>query len=156
FRIWTLEDRIAMSLKRDADPLSQHLKRKLTEETCRMLDQYDIGRAPPDELRMVMTRDLKRLIYAESLYDEKFFAHITLGEETKALLLSHPTGEVGAYLNRFLLEEAYPTESPGTRAYPLLIFDQFEELVTLFEIAPTRHELKEALALQAKILDLLV
>ena len=38
----------------------------------------------------------------------------------------------------------------------LLVFDQFEELVTLFEDAPAAGQLQDALALQARLFDLIV
>lgn len=45
---------------------------------------------------------------------------------------------------------------PGSQGYPLLIFDQFEEFVTLFEVAPrTAEERAEAAEAQQRLLDLL-
>lgn len=44
----------------------------------------------------------------------------------------------------------------GDKHRPLLIFDQFEELITLFEEAPDANSMGEALACQRRIVDVLV
>src|SRR5262249_16379783 len=52
------------------------------------------------------------------------------------------------------LEEAYPRQAPaGPR--PLLIFDQFEEFITLFEEAPRGDALKDAQVIQSNLLSFL-
>jgi hypothetical protein len=62
---------------------------------------------------------LENLLDDPNLFDEKRFAHVTLSEETKKLIGKKPNPLAGStriekyeqdlrYLNRLLLEEAYP------------------------------------------------
>ena len=88
----------------------------LSEETRGLLAAYGGGRGM--RLKEALVQDLNGIIRGPSLYDERLFAGIELREETRKQLLADPTGEDLAWLNRFLLEDAYPKELAGATQAP--------------------------------------
>ena len=106
--------RLAVELKKAADPLSRRLKESFSEETKRLLSEYREGTEPAPALREALARELNEVIKGPFLYDEKLFAHVRLTEATrKALERIRKGGEKveGKDLLRFnktFLLEAYP------------------------------------------------
>ncbi len=153
FRLNELEDRIALKLQSPSDPLTKYILDQLSDETRQLISSHDPKGALSESLRRNLARDIRRILLDEKLYNRKRFAHVTLSAGVRSLLKNN-TNVI--YFNQRIIEEAYPRVAPPTDKYPLLIFDQFEEFVTLFEVAPQRGELREALESQAALLEMLV
>ena len=102
---------------RDADdPLSKYIREKFSAETKKLLDEYENDPYPPsDSLKEALIDELNKLLKGESLYEEERFAHVKLTKKTKELIKNNPEGKELIYLNRLLLEEAYPHELEKSR-----------------------------------------
>ncbi|HXV31461.1 MAG TPA: mechanosensitive ion channel domain-containing protein [Sinorhizobium sp.] len=96
--------------------LAEMVHNLLSEETRGLLAAYGGGRDM--RLKEALVRDLNMIIRGPSLYDERLFDSVKLREETGKLLRGDPTGEDLAWLNRFLLEDAYPKELAGATQAP--------------------------------------
>ena len=106
-----LKDPIALISKlKDGSVLSQYLLAKFSLKTRNLLVAYPDHNHPTAELVKAMIDELNQLLLNFSLYDEQRFASITLTESTKRLGEQNPQGKEVVYLNRLLLEEAYPNE----------------------------------------------
>ncbi len=93
--------------------------------------------------------------------DEFVVERIPMTEEDGSFLPSSFASEAGdsaqIVLGAHELRSRLEALGPEARAHrPLLILDQFEELVTLFEEAPNSKKLEEALACQQRIVDALI
>jgi len=69
-----------------------------------------------------LANSINQFLARESLYDTHRFADIILRPETKSLLAGNPTGQELAWLNRRLLEDAYPDDLKRRPAFRL--FDE--------------------------------
>ena len=156
FRVNDLEERIALKLRDSKDPLSLFIRDGLSKETRDLLfQQKKSSTVLAEKARAALVADLDTLLKTKPLYNKTRFSKITLPPEILGLLTTGKNEETIS-LNRLLLEHAYPDNGPPREQLPLLIFDQFEEFVTLFEIAPRGDALKEAQVAQKTILDTLV
>lgn len=156
FRTSKLEERLADKLQTPQDPLSLYLREQLTDETRELLEKYDKTDFPSEPLQRAILREMEQLIRRESIFEEGRFAHVKLSDEIRALAQSSLKSGEHRILNQLLLEESYPPHLPPLDGHPLLIFDQFEEFVTLFEVAPSGKELKKTLEVQKTILSTIV
>lgn len=109
---------LAAKLQEPKDPLSAYIRKQLSHNTLRLVDEYDKFEHPSDSLKNALAGDLNMLIQKASFYDEERFSHITLQDRTKDLLEQHPKGEDRTRLNRMLLEDAYPDEIIRMRENP--------------------------------------
>jgi len=101
---------------RQKQGLAESLHGLLSEETRGLLAAYGGGRDM--QLKEALVRDLNAIVVGPSVYDERLFAKVELREQTRDLLQRDPQGEDLAWLNRFLLEDAYPKELAGTTHAP--------------------------------------
>ena len=92
------------------DPLSQYLRDQFSEDTLRLLDEYNRQDTPSEALRRALVDELNRILKSGSLYDEQMFENIELSDELLELIEDNPQGQDLIELNRLLLEEAYPQE----------------------------------------------
>ncbi len=91
---------------RGKNRVAEYLQRQLSEETRTLLSEYDGGRDM--ELKEALVHDLNAVILGPAIYEEKRFSDIDLREQTQDLLVHELQGEELAWLNRFLLEDAFP------------------------------------------------
>jgi len=94
---------LAAKLQAPADPVSELVRSRLSENTRKLLDE----RTPSVS---AVLRDLNGagLIRGGLLYDPKVFSGVTLSEESTKLLGQINRGDALAYQNRLLLEDAFP------------------------------------------------
>jgi MscS family membrane protein len=90
---------------RQKQGLAEYLHGQLSDETRALLAAYGGGRDM--QLKQALVRDLNEIVRGRSLYDEHLFAKVELREQTRDLLQREPQGEDLAWLNRYLLEDAY-------------------------------------------------
>jgi len=98
-----------LSAVRDGErPIDELVRSRLTPETTAMLNGWDGGSEPSEELRTGFIDDLNELIDGETIWDESLFAGIAIAEETRKLLEAEELlPEDVPQLNRFLLADAY-------------------------------------------------
>ena len=110
FRVEDLESptSFAVKLREAPDPVSQFLKKQFSPETRQLLDKYQGTGPPPQSLRIALIKEFNHLVRGNSLYDEQRFRYVTLREKTSRLIKQNPQGENLIFLNRLLLEDAYP------------------------------------------------
>jgi len=101
---------------RQKQGLAEYLHGQLSDETRALLAAYGGGRDM--QLKQALVRDLNEIVRGRWLYDEHLFAKVELREQTRDLLQREPQGEDLAWLNRYLLEDAYPRELAGTTHAP--------------------------------------
>ena len=106
-------DRLA-SLLRDAtdlstDLLSNYLKGKFSKDTQDMLNTYDSRQLPSPELQQALLKELNDLLKGPSLYDVDRFKPVNLSSATLEWTRQNLHGDDLVRLNRWLLQEAYPS-----------------------------------------------
>ena len=102
---------LASRLNTPTNAISSYLKDQLSGQTVTTLvaDQTSVSARSATELALV--QDLNKIIASPSLYDTNRFANVLFGSNTKELLKKQNPGEYDLQsLNRFLLEDAYPSE----------------------------------------------
>jgi drug/metabolite transporter (DMT)-like permease len=92
---------LAARLRQPADPVSQFVTSRLSDKTRQALAD---GSVPIGGL----VTDLNALIRGGPIYDPQRFAGVGLSAQTQDLLARNPRSEAQVYLNRLLLEDAYP------------------------------------------------
>ncbi len=97
-------------LQDSRDPLSRHLRARLSGEMQQMIEEQHGSGSPLEEHLGALVDELNRLLEGESLYDEQRFEHVTLEENIRRLVGQDPEGHSRTRLNRLLLEQAYPRE----------------------------------------------
>jgi hypothetical protein len=135
FTVVALKDAeaLVMKLKYSRDPLSGHIRERLTPATRRLIDDYDeVGRVP-DATKNTLVSELNLMLQGLSLYNAKLFAHVELSDSVRAMALQPtPGGAERVRLNRLLLEEAYPGELASfTYTHFLLTPRQFKDAGSL-------------------------
>jgi phage tail-like protein len=111
-RAWDLKSLacLAAKLRNARDLLSKYLRGRFSSDTQQLLDEYDGSAASAKALERALIDELNRQLQGGSLYDEQRFAGVELTEETRKLIKKEPKDKALVYLNRLLLEEAYPNE----------------------------------------------
>ena len=97
--------RLADGMRDEADPLSRYVQGRLSPVAVVALGKERIG---PNNLRVALVDDLNALVAGPPLYEPYRFAGKQLRETTQQWILRSPQGEELAWLNRRLLEDAYP------------------------------------------------
>ena len=158
FRAEDLEDpeELAARLKSSQDSVSVFLRERFSPSTRQLLAQHDEQDTVSDRLLTSLLEELNREVANRTdLYDDERFARVALSPETRQLLAQPPSSSGHILRNRLLLQDVYSQEIQ-MKPRPLLILDQFEELITLFEEAPRdREELNRTLKLQQSLLEVL-
>ncbi|HEU4768186.1 MAG TPA: hypothetical protein VFS77_12460, partial [Pyrinomonadaceae bacterium] len=109
---------LAKQFKTPASPLNVYLTKEFSEDTKKLLEEYDESDPVPEEVRKqlvpALVEDLNRALFDEDLFDEERFAEVDLTEELQnmiaRLLEDKLEREDLARLNRSLLQLAYPNE----------------------------------------------
>jgi drug/metabolite transporter (DMT)-like permease len=94
-------------LRQPTDPVSQLVSGRLSDKTRQAL-AVEAG-AGSEALDGLVT-DLNTIIKGGSIYDQQRFVGVNLSSQTQDLLAKNPQSEALAYLNRLLLEDAFPNE----------------------------------------------
>lgn len=92
------------------DPVSLYLRGRLSEFTLNGLSAWTASDPLPSALQESLVADLNAVLSGGSIWTGSRFSQVNLRVETRALLVSLPTGAELAHLNRLLLEDAYPGE----------------------------------------------
>ncbi len=106
-------DRMARRLAAQKDALSIYLWSKLTQSRTTITSYLAGGVAAPtvEQVASLMVADLNAVIKSgSSIYTTARFEHVALDTGTRALAEAPAPGTDYAWLNRVLLEAAYPTE----------------------------------------------
>ncbi len=108
---------LAAKLERVDDPLAQFLLSRLSDasrETMRTRhDKMPTLAATVEQeniLRTNLMHDINAVITGGPIYDPARFAGVTISPAARALLTNDPQGAQLVWLNRLLLEDAYPQE----------------------------------------------
>lgn len=101
----------ALKLKDAIDPVSEFLKNQFKLSTKELLDVYDDSSNPSEELQSSLIDELNEVLQSGvSIYNEARFADVSFREKTEVLMTKNLLKEDIMYLNRHLLEDAYPEE----------------------------------------------
>ena len=116
---------LAVKLRDRADSLTQYLHNQLINARVQ-LSAYTGAGDPPEALRKLLIDDLNRVLKAGTgdLYKPERFTRVT--PETLALVQKRLLGHEEVYVNRKLLEEAFPEEiAPRSPTLPSILEDSF-------------------------------
>ncbi len=121
-----LTDAPSLFLKlRDADdPLSAYLQDACSADTRRLLENYQAGAEPSEELTRSVLDDLNRIIGQATLFDKDLFGDIALSARTQALLDQKAEDVDRPQLNRRLLEDAYSNDIAPAWILPCFMTDK--------------------------------
>jgi len=100
----------AQRLQKPADPVSAYLVTQLSEASRAALAGYSGGNSNIETVETNLLADLGAVIQGKSLYTPQRFAGVKLRPETEQRLKQNPQGDQQVWLNRRLLEDAYPKE----------------------------------------------
>jgi hypothetical protein len=99
------------ALREPQTPLSQYLHDRLSKGTRERLSKYISPKPPPKTLQQAIVDELNPLLQDESLYARDRFAKVSLTRKVQGLIAQGPKHRKKLLrLNRFLLQEAYPSE----------------------------------------------
>ena len=97
-------------LKDAADHFSEYLRGRFSQQTRKMLDDFDGSKRATNRLKEALAGEINGVLPDSAMYDTKRFAHVELSEPARALLATRPQGSELRRLNWMLVEEAYPYE----------------------------------------------
>ena len=100
-------DTLMVALAR-ADPLSLYLRSQLSGELAATVENYDPSQPLDEEVAKRLAQGLTAIITGPLLYTPQRFSSVPLTEELRSRLEKQTAGTQLIYLNRLLLEEAYP------------------------------------------------
>lgn len=101
--------KLADSLWKVGDPLSEYIRKRLSDETKRLLEEYGGAGCPSEALCRALVAELNRLVEDPNLIQEvQQFSQITWTEETRRQFEQGTQGDEVFELNRKVLEGAYP------------------------------------------------
>jgi len=102
---------LAGKLNTPTNSISSYLKDHLSGQTVAALAGDQTSASARSATESALVQDLDKIIAGPSLYDTNRFANVILGSNTKELLERQKPSEYDLQcLNRFLLEDAYPSE----------------------------------------------
>jgi hypothetical protein len=98
--------------------LCDYIKMSLSNETKKLLDEYDDSKSPSEQLLNSLVKDLNNLLKDDRLYDRQRFRNVmTLTPETLALFEQNPRGDKLIYCNYVLLKETFPELTKSSSSY---------------------------------------
>jgi hypothetical protein len=95
-------------LETSKDPVAEYLWSQLSSDTKTVMS--DSKKSAPNLASEALVADLNKVIKSKSLYDKQRFDGVKLSEETEEALKLNPAGDDLVVLNRWLLEDAYPSD----------------------------------------------
>jgi len=99
-----------IKLLRKADsPVSVHVWNRFPQSVRTGLENEQVAA----KRRQLLAVSLNQVLGGDSIYTEERFASVNLSQKTKDLLKQKPQGDELVYLNRKLLEDAFPQELIG-------------------------------------------
>ena len=107
-------------LSAGADPLSNYIYGRLSPATLSLIAEFAPVAPPKGKLQKAFAADLNQVLADPSFYSPARFAGVHLRAETSALLAQDPHGEARAFMNRMLLDDAYPVEIAQNSSLPPL------------------------------------
>jgi tetratricopeptide (TPR) repeat protein len=90
-----------------ADPVSGFVWNEISDRTKKLLTD---PKATAEQRRSALVEELNRILKGNSIYEEKHFAGVQLSPLTLGWKARNPQGKDLAWLNRLVLEDAYPKE----------------------------------------------
>lgn len=115
---------LARKLEEKSDPVSAYLASRLDDPGQAALAAYQTSASPAKRraLLAALSTNFNAIAAGKRLDDEKPFQSLQLRPETDSLRKTNPEGHELIWLNRLLLEDAYPQEisrKPGNSLRPL-------------------------------------
>ena len=101
---------LVLKLKNRTGPVSQFLRDQFDTSAQSLLNAYNESQEPSETLKNAVVKELNWVLKGDSIYGATRFDGINLSPKTKQLLEQNPQGEDLIFLNRLLLEDAYPEE----------------------------------------------
>jgi len=95
-------------LQEAADPVSQYLRSVFPEELNGLIEAYVPGSEPSPAMRKQLIYALNDVLEGPPVYDKDRFRDVSLSPATRELVEDSPFGAKLVFLNRHLLEDAYP------------------------------------------------
>jgi hypothetical protein len=96
-------------LRRQSDPISHFLWQKFSNPEQSLLKQFQAA-SGSKQSRDIVVQALNRVIGGPCIHEITRFKGVSLRPETTELMKQNPTARSLAYLNRLLLEDAFPSE----------------------------------------------
>lgn len=131
------------------DLLSRYIRTQFRPDTIRLMDSNI------DNFALYVYFEFEKLLDDPNLFDEKRFAHISLSEKTQELIKEKPKGQDLRYLNRLLLEEAYPSEILNSQN-PIIYKGTARKTTNPDSRQPKHHELPYFIAANYLVLRFLI
>lgn len=104
---------LVLKLSEGQDEVSVCLRDFFSENTERLLADYDGSAVPDEAFRKSLIDDLNRIITDSDWYAEPMFQDVELSNTARTLINYKPQGYERIHLNRLLLEEVYSNEIAG-------------------------------------------
>ena len=98
----------ALKLREREDPVSAHVRDQLSADIQAGVDEVDGTSPVAGPIQEGILAGMNTIIDGECLYDSERFRHVSLAEATIRLVQDKPKGRGLMFLNRYLLEDAYP------------------------------------------------
>ncbi len=101
---------LSQKLKKAEDPVSVFLFEKLSSNVQAELAEYESGNINPHLLRGHLMFALNAAIEGPSIFADNRFSCVQLRPKTRQVLMQQDANRDATFLNRLLLEDAYPDE----------------------------------------------
>ena len=112
FSVTDINDLVSFSrkLKKTEDPVSVFLFGKLNTNVQTELAEYESGNINPHLLRGHLMLGLNAVIEGPSIFTDDRFSCVQLRPKTRRILMQQVANCDATFLNRLLMEDAYPDE----------------------------------------------
>jgi hypothetical protein len=109
--------KIVDRLRRQSDPVSAFVWRSLSTPDQALLTGYQPSAPNTNQVQDAVLRALNKIIVEPAIYEPERFKGVALSVAASSLLqqIPSPRGDSLVYLNRLLLQDAYPLELSGTQ-----------------------------------------
>jgi uncharacterized membrane protein len=106
---------LAAKLTHPSDAVSQFLHEQLSPVSRKRLEDLNQTSGSPESLRAAWADALNAVIKGPRIFESQRFIRVQRSAETERLLAQNAQSETLAYLNRLLIEDAYPQEIARNR-----------------------------------------
>jgi proton glutamate symport protein len=107
----------AEKLKQQGDSVSQFVVSNLSENTKKLLSDFDLGTTDPDPLEKAISNDLNELIKGPYFYEKERFAKVSLSPETRQGVSRTLGASQIPQVHRRLLEDSFPKDLIKSRPF---------------------------------------